>query len=187
MYRGARDAFFSETDSAPCGQFSPLGLGRLIAASKPFGKEGIDRALTEVRVYTGQPSSSKDPKTYAANRRQSAAWEKDGVIVRSRTLRYPRDWPKSRSQEKGIDVALAVDFVVMAVEGKYDIGVVASTDTDLLPAIEYVYSRAGVIAEVAAWWASSATPRLSVPGVWCHRLTKDDHNKAADHRDYNRP
>jgi hypothetical protein len=51
--------------------------------------------------------------------------------VKTRTLRYPGDWPKTREEEKGIDVALAVDFAMMATRGEFDIGIIMSTDTDL--------------------------------------------------------
>ena len=63
----------------------------------------------------------------------------------TRSLRYPRGWPTVPAQEKGIDVALAVDFVKLAVEGDYDVGVMLSTDNDLLPALEVVAAttRAG--------------------------------------------
>ncbi len=151
MYEGARETFFNDTGFHALGQFNPVKLGQLISKKKPFGQEGEDRTFTEVRVYSGRPNPSKDPKTYGAHRRQTAAWEKQGVTVKTRALRYPYDWPKSKAEEKGVDVALAVDFVVMAVEGKYDIGVIASTDTDLLAAIEYVISRPNVTVEVAAW------------------------------------
>ncbi len=56
----------------------------------------------------------------------------------ARSLRYPRNWPNERPQEKGIDVQLAVDLVRGYVAQEFDIGIVASTDTDLLPAIEAV-------------------------------------------------
>jgi len=49
--------------------------------------------------------------------KQCSAWVKSGVTVIPRTLQIPsRDWPRERAQEKGIDVALSVDFVTMARE-----------------------------------------------------------------------
>ncbi len=186
VYEGARETFFSDTDFHSVGQFNPVKLGQLISKKKPFGQETADRTFTEVRVYSGRPNPSKDPQTYGAHRRQTAAWKKQGVTVKTRALRYRYDWPKSKAEEKGVDVALAVDFVVMAVEGEYDIGVIASTDTDLLPAVEYVISRSGVTAEVAAW-RDGGNKELSIPDahLWCHRLTKADYDLIADHRDYN--
>ena len=186
MYEGARETFFDDTVFHALGQFSPVKLGQLISKRKPFGQEAEDRTLTGVRVYSGRPNPSKDSKTYGAHRRQVAAWEKQGVTVKTRALKYHYDWPKSKASEKGVDVALAVDLVVMAVEGEYDIGVVASTDTDLLPAVEYVFSRSGVTVEVAAW-RDGGNKELSIPDahLWCHRLTKADYDLIADHRDYN--
>jgi NYN domain len=58
------------------------------------------------------------------------------VTVVQRPLRYPKAWPAEKAQEKGVDVALAVDFVVMAVTRVYDVGILVSTDTDLVPALE---------------------------------------------------
>jgi uncharacterized LabA/DUF88 family protein len=43
-----------------------------------------------------------------------------------------------RKREKGIDVMLATDLIVGAVEDSYDIAIVISSDADLLPAIKWV-------------------------------------------------
>ena len=60
------------------------------------------------------------------------------ATVITRALRYPPGWPAAPAQEKGVDVALAVDFVKLGIEGEYDMGVMMSTDNDLLPALEVV-------------------------------------------------
>ena len=117
MYQGARDAFFDRSSSHTLGQLDPLKLGQLICRKTPSDEKDADRHLSQVRVYTGRPESSRDPRTYGAHMRQCAAWEKKGIVVRPRTLRYPRDWPARPAEEKGVDVALAVDFVIRAVEG----------------------------------------------------------------------
>ena len=122
--------------------------------------------------------------------RQSEKWLSDGVTIIHRELRYPRGWPAQRAQEKGIDTALAIDFVTMAVDGLYDIGVIMSTDTDLVPALEFVRSRfAGERhVAVAAWRSRDSRRRLSIPGVnvWCHWLDRDDYDSVADPTNYNR-
>ncbi|MCH8877798.1 MAG: NYN domain-containing protein [Chloroflexi bacterium] len=176
----ARRAFYEPSDFHTRGQFDPLNYGKLICSKKP------KRKLKEVRVYTGLPASSKDPQGYAARRRQIAYWKKIGVTVKPRTLRYPPGWPDDPEHEKGVDVALAVDFVAMAVREEYDIGVISTTDTDLRPAIEFVATLDNVIAEEAAWW-NGFQKQLSLPEshVWCHRLNKEDYEFAADFRDYN--
>ncbi|MFC1707331.1 hypothetical protein ACFL59_11040, partial [Planctomycetota bacterium] len=76
MYHGARTAFGNTLDPPYLGQFSPLKLARLVCE-----RSAGETVLRETRIYTGRPSGSKDPKTYAAHRRQCAAWAKDGVVV----------------------------------------------------------------------------------------------------------
>jgi len=96
------------------------------------------------------------------------------------------------SRGKGIDVALAIDLVVMAITGEFDIGVLMSTDTDLKPALEAIPSLARgkqyPRCEVAAWSVPGGhSRRLSVPGeqIWCHWLDGEDFLAVADSRDYN--
>ncbi len=62
----------------------------------------------------------------------------------ARDLRYPPDWPRRPAQEKGIDVALAVDFVTMVARGECDVAILFSSDTDLLPALEAVIALAAL-------------------------------------------
>lgn len=46
-----------------------------------------------------------------------------------------------RLREKGIDVKLATDLIVGAVDDKYDVALVVSSDSDLVPAIDWVRNR----------------------------------------------
>jgi len=46
-----------------------------------------------------------------------------------------------RYREKGTDVKLAVDLIVGAIDNQYDTAIVVSSDTDLIPAIDWVRSR----------------------------------------------
>ena len=85
----------------------------------------------------------------------------------------PRNFPAALPQEKGVDVKLAIDFVLGAIDGEYDVGVVFSTDTDLRPALEMVANRfaAHPKPELAAW--SSDVSRRRIPTranrqLWCH-------------------
>lgn len=186
-YRGARRSFFNNAGPSINGQFNPATLGKLLESRG--GPNGSKCALAEVRTYTGRPDPRKDPKTYAAHIKQCTKWENDGVTVIHRELRYPTGWPTHHAQEKGIDTALAIDFVTMAVDGAYDIGVIMSTDTDLLPAIEFVRTRfAGERhLAVAAWRSPQSNRRLSIPGsnIWCHWLHRADYDTIADPTDYN--
>ena len=77
----------------------------------------------------------------------------------------------------------------MAIDGAYDAGVILSTDTDLLPALEFVRNRyAGDChVAVAAWRSAERRSRLSIVGsnVWCHWLTQEDYDAVADLTNYN--
>jgi uncharacterized LabA/DUF88 family protein len=188
-YRRARAAFRGPGGHPQAGQFDPLRLGKLIAERNPWAP----RELTQVRVYRGRPDRTKDLRTHGANIRQSVAQElagRDKVTVITRPLRYPADWPIHAAEEKGIDVALAVDFVMMAVRHEYDVGVIMSTDTDLQPALEAVVSLGGnPRCEVVAWTNPRAghSRRIGVRGsrVWCHWLNAQDYEAVADLTDYN--
>ncbi|GAB3909304.1 NYN domain-containing protein [Microbispora bryophytorum] len=152
--------------------------------------------LAQVRVYRGRPDSTKDPKGYGACTRQVAAWEgSDQVVTALRTLRYPYGWPErcapgEKPQEKGIDVALAVDFVRLAIEKEYDVGILMSTDTDLKPALEVVASlrsSGGPRVEVAAWSGDNMrNRRLSISGtnLWCHWLNAESYTQVKDPTNY---
>ncbi|MFA4998964.1 MAG: NYN domain-containing protein [Candidatus Paceibacterota bacterium] len=52
-----------------------------------------------------------------------------------------RQFEFSRLREKGIDVKLATDLIVGAIDNKYDTAIVVSSDSDLMPAIDWVRHR----------------------------------------------
>lgn len=187
-YRGARESFFDESAPSIAGQFDPAKLGALIESRGGPGAAAC--TLSEVRAYTGRPDPRKDSRTYSAHMKQCEKWLSAGVKIIHRELRYPRGWPSVRAQEKGIDTALAIDFVTMAVDGLYDIGVIVSTDTDLTPALEFVRSKftGECHVAVAAWRSPHSRRRLSIAGtnIWCHWLNREDYDAVADPTDYNR-
>ena len=125
VYMGARHCFFpGGTDNHVDGQIDPLKLGKCLA--------GPDRELSEVRVYRGLPSSAEDSKGYGAADRQMALWRQSNKVKPlTRPLNY-RD--RAHPKEKGIDVMLAVDLAVSMYRGDYDVAILFSADTDLLPA-----------------------------------------------------
>jgi uncharacterized LabA/DUF88 family protein len=43
--------------------------------------------------------------------------------------------------EKGVDTAIVTDMVRLAWEGAYDVGVLASLDGDLVPAVKYLDTK----------------------------------------------
>jgi uncharacterized LabA/DUF88 family protein len=145
----------------------PARLADLIAGMRNRPSEAV-----AVRVYRGQPHPQHDPLQAATNDAQASQWSRDQrVQVIRRQLRYREGLPP---QEKGIDVALAVDLVHLAFRKQYDALVVFSGDTDLLPALELVVSLGLGHVEVACW--SGAKPLRFAGGnwPWCHFLGADD-------------
>jgi len=186
----ARDGFSPPSDSVTAGQFDPLRLCRLIIARSPY-----PRRLIQVRVYRGIPDPERQPGAFSASNLQNQVHAERGagaVRVITRPLKYPRDWPRTPAREKGIDVALAVDFVRLGLRGDYDVGIIFSTDTDLEPALDAMEELRGdpfPRCEVAAWQTRRPGSRLSISGahIWCHWLSEADYRKAHDPTDYRRP
>jgi uncharacterized LabA/DUF88 family protein len=194
IYKDARRAFLDDPDDAvaSAGQVAPRRYAELLIERSSVHHP---RELKSVAVYCGIPGRKQQPTAHAAYQRMREEWVTNRVDVFDRPLRYPKDWPDSPATEKGIDVALAVDLVYGAAKSLYDVAIVASTDTDLLPALEAVcnlhraWGRPKV--EVAAWQPTTSTPRkrLSVRdhNVWCHWLTEDDYLAVRDPTNYTLP
>jgi uncharacterized LabA/DUF88 family protein len=185
VYKGARRCFSQPGAPHMDGQIIPLRLGLKL---RDRGQN--ERQLTTVRIYRGMPSSAHDPKGFGACRRQVAQWDKGALVVPiTRPLNY-RD--PVRPKEKGIDVRIAIDLVMMAMRNDFDVGVLFSGDTDLVPAMEAVAAIKGVSAiEVAAWQPSSPNDhaiRLRLPNthVQCHYLDERDYQHVHDTTDYTR-
>jgi len=184
MYRGARRAFGWESHPGHFGNFKPIGLARVLT-------QGADRNLEQVRVYTGVPTPEKDRRGNQITQRRLAAWVSDNpkcVEIFPRPLSYP---PRE-GREKGVDVELAIDIVEMALDDKYDIAIIASADTDLVPALQMVHSRyPEKVVESVAWEpiagceAVTAAP-IDIPGGGLTRRTveKKHFDRFADRRNF---
>lgn len=111
------------------------------------------------------------------------------TYVYLRPLQYLKGYDP---REKGIDVQLAIDFVTMAFQDEYDVGILFSVDTDLNPAIEAIHSSScRAVPEVAAW-AGPNEPRKRLggrtsPATWCHWLDEQCFQAVADPVDYGIP
>lgn len=174
-YKTAREAFGLLNMPNEHGNFSPYRLARLLAAGNGRGKDGGE--LVRVEVHRGLPSQRYDSTGYAANRRQSAAWEAErpGIVVpRLRPLRYPRNYPAEPAVEKGVDVQLAVNAIEASLTKQCEVAIIVSHDTDLLPVPETI-SRllGGHRVETASWSSSTFQSRLRPkPAVYHHLITR---------------
>lgn len=192
LYHGARDTFGDPlSDPSTMGQIMPLRLGLLV---KQLG-ESLDanRELISVTVYRGQPGTKSHRNLRSSFDRQVAEWRMLPLItVKTRPLRYrptaysfgkPSQW---RAEEKGIDVLMALDVAIGARDDRYDVAVVASADSDPVPAVE-VALNSGKRVETATWFSPRCPRRpLTVPGrrIWNHRLDERHFEYVRDDTDY---
>jgi hypothetical protein len=85
---------------------------------------------------------------------------------------------------------MAVDLTRLAQRNEYDVAIVCTGDTDLIPAIEDLLDGgSGVQVEVAGWRSPHYRQRLSLPdrNLWCHWLDRGDYDSACDNTDYTPP
>lgn len=194
-YMRAREAFGDPTTEHDYtfGQVFPRRLAVLLRQRAE--EKGFDRELVDVRIYRGEPDAQRSSKGQAACQRQVRFWrEQAAVTVITRPLHYrivgkDSGEPRWEAREKGIDVRIAVDLVRGALNDEYDVAVLFSADSDLVPAAEAVLDS-GKWMEFAAWKADGAhAPHLRVPGrrTWCHFLTRQDFDLVQDRTDYTVP
>jgi uncharacterized LabA/DUF88 family protein len=178
----ARRCFHPAVTDLAAGHIDPLALAQHLVH-----RRRRDSTLAQVRIYRGRPGPDRQPGATAANDRQTAAWQHSSLVeVIRRPVRYPPDWPAAPATEKGIDVALAVDLVRLALQGAYDAAILVSADTDLMPAVETVIDGKLAHLELAAW---TGMRRLRFPGTqlpWCHFIDEATYRTIEDHTDYTR-
>jgi uncharacterized LabA/DUF88 family protein len=195
-YKTAREVFDLEHAPFVEGQIYPRRLGVLLTDRGRAGDKS--RELERVRVYRGEPVAKHSPKAMAACQRQVRYWSSQALVEPwTRPLHYYYRGQDQYGQdifeprEKGIDVRLAVDMVLGAARNEYDVCVLCSGDTDLIPALEAVIVE-GKRCEVMAWRSTACgrfAPRLKVGGqnLWCHWLDDADYQRVHDPADYTVP
>lgn len=137
----------------------PLCHPHLLSAQLAAG-----RRLVETRFYTGIHDPRKYPEYHGRVDRRLKAMQAHGATVVTRRLSYVPKWVPTRrlelpdpraslgqvragelvaaevGAEKGIDVAVALDLVRYAREGRFDVAVLVSRDRDLHGAVEEVHA-----------------------------------------------
>jgi uncharacterized LabA/DUF88 family protein len=189
VYNHAKRAFRLNDHGHLDGQIYPRRLGLLLTDR---GRPGDDsRELERLHVYRGEPSPKHSPKGQAACQRQVRYWQSQArVEVETRPLKYYLKGHDSKGEplydvrEKGIDVRIALDMANGAFTDQFDVAVLFSCDTDLLPALEEVRSL-GKRCEVASWKSPHEySSRVQLPKLWCHWLDETDYGRVHDPTDY---
>lgn len=193
VYHRARGTFELEHEHPIVGHVRPSRLGALLNL---LGKESDPRrTLDRVCLFRGEPGQQAHPAVLSSFQRQVAIWRTDPLLdVTTRPLRYPvTAWSNGRPtawgtpEEKGIDVLLALAMVMGAIHDEYDVAVLMSSDTDLIPAIDQVITI-GKRVENAVWWPDHGAGRqlrATAPHrIWCHRLGRAQFEQVRDETDY---
>lgn len=99
---------------------------------------GDKREIVSKRYYTGVfrnlNRTTKSKNLVRGQQKFFSNLKNDGFIIkRGRIMPIDRVY-----KEKGTDVKIAVDLIVGAVDNLYDVAILVSSDTDLIPAIRYV-------------------------------------------------
>ncbi|MFZ9797245.1 MAG: NYN domain-containing protein [Candidatus Nanopelagicales bacterium] len=152
----------------------PSKLSKVIVNKLPF-----DYQLDQIRIYTGIPNINFDKESYLKTIQRFNKWSIDKkVIINSRTLIYPKYYDNKNNsnikpREKGIDVLLAIDLVILSFQKQFDAIVLFSLDTDLKPALEFVLNLNPPLKVFVSAWKVDKSPnkRLHIknshiPCIW---------------------
>ena len=100
-----------------------------------------DRDCVSKRYYVGIArnfdNSEKSKQIVRGQQKFLQSLMNEGFTVKPGRVMY--DGGKIR--EKGTDVKMAVDLIIGAIEDKYDTAMLVSSDTDLIPAVQYMKYR----------------------------------------------
>lgn len=176
----------------------------LISERNSLQKSNYPHALvTKILVYRGLPSMEHDPKNYGRNLAQKAHWERNPLVeVIYRPLKYPhlrdsfgvrmkdRNGKRliGRAEEKGIDVLCALALVRETQNVNIDLVLLASQDTDLVPALNEALAYGAAKIETCAWHAtgnrSSREIRPEGKSIWNTRLNRNHFMNSLDRKTY---
>ncbi len=161
--------------------------------------------LRKVLVFRGLPSPEHDPDGYDRNQAQKAHWERDKrVVVTYRPLKYEYERaadgrPASDiygrkivkgKREKGVDVLCALAAVRESQDAATDLVIVASSDTDLAPALDEIRRLAEAKVETFCWYDEHRRmgfqlhPTDRARPVWNTRLNEAAFVASRDLTDY---
>jgi hypothetical protein len=163
-------------------------------------------ALRRVLVFRGEPSPEHDPDGYARNQAQKARWERDPLVqVTLRPLKYRYDRTADGRiatdaagrkiviglpQEKGVDVLCALAVVREARDTDVDLVILASSDSDLAPALDEVRRLGTAKVETFCWYDESQRlgyqlhPTDRTARIWNTRLGADAFRASWDKTSY---
>lgn len=180
---------------------------QLLSVRNSRQRQGHESAvLRYVDVFRGEPSADHDPRAYARNQAQKAQWERDarvGVTLRPLKYRYQRDAqghpirdpqtgikvPSGPPQEKGVDVLCALALVRRALSSDVDLVILASQDSDLVPAIDEILRLGTAKVETFSWYlpgqpSFELRPTDRSQRIWNTRMNESNFLSCIDRNRY---
>ena len=140
-------------------EFSFENFAMFLAGEREICEKGKRFYIGTIREKVGDLKSKRamSKQTTLFTRLMSSGWEVKTSKLRTRTEKIIIDQRVAdyqdllnkgvkmvvfqRTREKGIDVKIATDLIVGAIDNQYDTAVVVSADTDLIPALDWVRRR----------------------------------------------
>ena len=99
------------------------------------------RKCVSKRYYTGVfrnfDNSEKSISLVKGQQKFLTKLENEGFVIKRGRILYDGGKPR----EKGTDVKIAADLIIGAVDNLYDTAILISSDTDLIPAIQYIHYK----------------------------------------------
>lgn len=194
---------FAPTSPIEDSLICPVNFARQLQKVKntdSLEKMGCSFSITRVELYRGLPSAHANPQANARNLKQKEQWMKSAKLhdlslevvyrpLKYKYLPYPeRGIDLSVSpQEKGVDVLCALALVRLASSRNFDGVILASRDTDLIPAIEQAHEYCQV---EAVKWFNNDLPytrgSLRPEGfrLWTTNMRAEDYRASLDLHDY---
>ncbi len=121
-----------------------------------------ERNVVAKRYYVGivrdVDKSEKAEKMVKSQQRFLNALKTEDFTIKPGRIMYDN----GRIREKGVDVKLSVDLVIGAVDNVYDTAIVISSDTDLIPAIQYARYNKKKIVEYIGFGISPSSENSGV-------------------------
>jgi uncharacterized LabA/DUF88 family protein len=122
--------------SRKCGESAAYSGTHVYASVDPNGDAALRRFLHAMNSFPGYSVLVKERKVSKRRLRCSACGHDFQTCPNcDEVLRY--------TTEKGVDTALAVEMIELAIDDVYDVAVLGSTDADLCPAVKFIYQRTG--------------------------------------------
>lgn len=171
------------------------------------------RKLIGVRYYSGVHDPTINPKGRSRNDHRHNLMRRTGVTVVERMLRYRWEWgfdpkalphpeknvgrilqtpvqPYQRAREKGIDLAIGLDVMDLALNGHMEVAIVLSSDNDLCEAARSTHSATRTTRRVsveAALFSENRRPILLQHYDYTYQLRYADFDAARDSFNYANP